>query len=39
MATLIDTDGEIIAETSNYTEDDAVTEEELEQPVAPDEYD
>ena len=39
MATLIDTDGEIIAETSNYTEDDAVTEEELEQPVAPDDYD
>jgi len=39
MATLIDTDGEIIAETSNYTEDDAVTEEELEQPVAPEEYD
>jgi len=38
MATLIDTDGEIIAETNNYTEDDAVTEEELEQPVAPDEY-
>jgi hypothetical protein len=38
MATLIDTDGEIIAETSNLTEDDAVTEEELEQPVAPEEY-
>jgi hypothetical protein len=38
MATLIDTDGEIIAETNNLTEDDAVTEEELEQPVAPDEY-
>jgi hypothetical protein len=38
MATLIDTDGEIIAETNNLTMDDAVTEEELEQPVAPDEY-
>jgi len=38
MATLIDTDGEIIAETNNLTEDDAVTEEELEQPVAPEEY-
>jgi len=38
MATLIDTDGEIIAETNNLTMDDAVTQEELEQPVAPDEY-
>lgn len=38
MATLIDTDGEILAETNNLTMDDAVTEEELEQPVAPDEY-
>jgi hypothetical protein len=38
MATLIDTDGEVIAETNNLTMDDVVTEEELEQPVAPDEY-
>lgn len=38
MATLIDTDGEIIAETNNLTLDDAVEETEAEQPVAPEEY-
>ena len=37
MATLIDTDGEIVAETNNLTLDDAVEETPEESQVAPDE--
>ena len=38
MATLIDTDGEILAETSNLTMDDLVEDKPTEEQVAPDEY-
>jgi hypothetical protein len=38
MATLIDTDGEVIAETSNLTMDDLVEDTPTEDQVAPDEY-